>query len=170
MSGLVFIEVLVMTIPGGLFATFMTNRMSPTVSMKINLVVFIVVNFVSFLLLGVPSNKNLTWVFGAVWGFMLGWFYPTELNIFSSLMPKGQEAELAGFYLYCTQILGWLPPLVFTLFNESPSIDISWGGVQLNIYILIAAVFYQLMPSWDKCLEITDAENKILKKEDTDAA
>lgn len=83
-------------------------------------------------------------------------------------MPKGQEAELAGFYLYCTQILGWLPPLVFTIFNESEAIDLSWGGVQLNIYLFVAAGLYQLMPAWDKCLEITDAENKILKAEEGD--
>ena len=165
MSGLVIIEVLFMTIPGSLFATLLTKKTSPTVSMKINLVVFIAVNFVSFLLLGNPANKNLIWVFGAFWGFLLGWFYPTELNIFSSLMPTGQEAELAGLFVYCSQILVWLPPFVFTLFNESPSIDQSWGGVQLNIYIFIAVIFYQLMPSWDKCLEITDADNKILKSD-----
>lgn len=78
-------------------------------------------------------------------------------------MPKGQEAELAGFYLYCSQILAWLPPLVFTIFNENPNISLSWAGVQLNIYLFAALIFYQLMPSWEKCLEITDAENKILK-------
>lgn len=100
---------------------------------------------------------------------LLGWFYPTELNLFSSLMPKGQEAELAGFYLYCTQVLGWLPPLVFTLFNENPDIDISWGGVQLNIWIFIALIFYMCMPSWITCCEITEAENKILSAEEESA-
>lgn len=81
-------------------------------------------------------------------------------------MPKGQEAELAGFYLYCTQILGWLPPLVFTFFNENPNIDISWGGVQLNIWIFLSLVCYQFLPSWSKCLEITEEENKILAAEE----
>lgn len=95
----------------------------------------------------------------------IGWFYPTELNLFSSLMPKGQETELAGFYLYCTQVLGWLPPLVFTLFNENPDIDISWAGVQLNIWIFISLIFYFCMPSWTTCCEITDAKNKILSAE-----
>ena len=83
-------------------------------------------------------------------------------------MPKGQEAELAGFYLYCTQILGWLPPLVFTLFNENPNIDISWGGVQLNIWIAIAVIFYHFMPSWTSCLDITSETNKILNVDDDD--
>lgn len=93
----------------------------------------------------------------------IGWFYPIELNLFSALMPKGQEAELAGFFLYCTQILGWLPPLVFTLFNENPDISISWGGVQLNIWLFLALVCYMMMPSWSRCKEITEDDNKILK-------
>ena len=77
-------------------------------------------------------------------------------------MPKGQEAEFAGFALFCSQILGWLPPLVFTLMNENPKIGISWGGVHLNIWLFTSFIFYSLMPAWKKCLEITSGENKIL--------
>jgi hypothetical protein len=77
-------------------------------------------------------------------------------------MPKGQEAELAGFYLYCGQVLAWLPPLVFTAFNENPNINLAWGGIQLNVYIIISLVLYLQMPKWDECVEITQAENKIV--------
>lgn len=45
-------------------------------------------------------------------------------------LPKGQEAELAGFFVYCTQILGWLPPLLFSILNEQ--------GVPQKYGVLIA--------------------------------
>ena len=77
-------------------------------------------------------------------------------------MPAGQEAELAGFYLYCTQILSWLPPVVFAVINERPDISISWGGIQLNLYLLVSLIFFHLMPSWEECLDITSQDNKIL--------
>lgn len=73
MTGLVFLEVLLSTIPGSMFATYLMNKTkSPIRCMKINLVVFIIVNFVAFLLLANPGMKNLVWLFGIVWGFMLG--------------------------------------------------------------------------------------------------
>merc|ERR1712150_73778 len=166
--GLLFIEVSIFHIPGSLFSSILTKRVSHITNIKINLILFMVINFVSFSMLANPENKNLVFIFAILWGFMIGWIYPAELNIFSSLMPKGQEAELAGFYLYCTQLMAWLPPLVFTLFNENPNISLSWAGVQLNIYLFLALVFYQLMPSWEKCLEITNSENMILKSNTED--
>ncbi len=81
-------------------------------------------------------------------------------------MPKGQEAELAGFHLYCTQILAWLPPLIFTIMNEK-GLSLSWGGVHLNIYLFVAILFYQLMPSWSDCVASADFENKILLSKKT---
>eukprot|EP01083_Nonionella_stella_P129635 393337_1 len=170
-AGLVFLVVLTSTIPGSLFATYLMNRLEcPVTSMKICLLVFVVVNFIAFLLLAVEGLEFLVWLWGSMWGFMLGWFYPTELNIYSKLMPKGQETELAGFFLYMTQILGWLPSIVFTIFNESPNIHISWGGVQLNIYFVIAIFFYQMMPSWTDCVRDTGGENKILKAENDNSS
>ena len=168
-SGLAFIVVLLCTIPGSLFSSFVTRKTgSPIRCMQICLVVFISVNFVSFLTLTSSKVSYLLWVYSMFWGFMIGmwfllfltlshsynysfwnyyvifelslmklmigWFYPTEINMYSSLMPKGQETELAGFYLYCNQVLAWLPPLVFTIMNEN-GFSLSWGGVHLNIYL-----------------------------------
>lgn len=129
--------------------------------MKICLMVFMIVNFVSFPTLTGPEVEYLVWIYAIFWGFMLGWFYPTEVNIYALLMPKGQESELAGFYLYCTQILAWLPPLVFTIMNEN-HIPLKFGGMHLNIYFFLALIFYQKMPSWKECYETMNQENKIV--------
>lgn len=99
-----------------------------------------------------PDDKPIAYIFAAVWGCLLGWFYPTDALIFSMIMPKGQESELAGFYLYCGNILAWLPNLIFTIMNEA-DISLSWAGIHLNIYFAIAALLYLLMAPWDECVE-----------------
>lgn len=42
-------------------------------------------------------------------------FYPTENLFFSCVLPKGSEAEIAGFRVISSMILSWLPPLLFSL-------------------------------------------------------
>ena len=167
-SGLVFLTVTLSTIPGSIFAGILMHATkSPIFCIKVCLIVFIVVNFVAFLTLKSPESSSLVWIYAILWGFTLGWYYPTELNVYSTLMPKGQESELSGFYLYCTQVLVWLPPLVFTIMNES-DIPLNWGGVQLNFYIFLSLIFYQMMPSsWIDCVEISSTENKITKERHT---
>mmetsp|Transcript_25344 Transcript_25344/g.44488 ORF Transcript_25344/g.44488 Transcript_25344/m.44488 type:complete len:109 (+) Transcript_25344:1627-1953(+) len=53
-------------------------------------------------------------------------------------LPKGQEAELAGFFVYCTQILGWLPPLLFSFLVQA---DVSQKyGVIVSAFGFVAAI------------------------------
>lgn len=78
------------------------------------------------------------------------------------IVPAGQESELSGFFLYCTQILSWLPNLIFTLMNEA-GVNLSWGGIHLNAYLLVALICNQLMLPWDECVSIARQENKMIK-------
>ncbi|KAI2497164.1 Vacuole effluxer Atg22-like protein [Fragilaria crotonensis] len=85
-----------------------------------------------------------------VWGFVVGnglhqgWFYPTQNLCFSMLLPRGQEAELSGFYVYCTQILGWLPPLIFSVMVES-NIDQKFGILAVQSFFGVAIVLLSMI-------------------------
>ena len=57
---------------------------------------------VGALTLGGAANKYLSLIWGFCVGVTLGWFYPTENLFFSCILPKGQEAEMAGFRVYCS--------------------------------------------------------------------
>ncbi len=162
-TGIVYLVVLISSLPGSLFAMFVSKRTTPTISIRLCTIVFIIANFIGFRALAIPGQKQYVYLVGASWGFLLGWYYPTEVLIYSSLMPSGQEAELAGFALFCSQILGWLPPLMFTVLNEKPNVHISWGGIQLNIYFFISLCCYWFIPQWDKAMATTRGENKIVK-------
>jgi len=149
--GILFFVVIVFTIPGSIFGAWLTRKTCPQTAMKLQLVSFIVVNFIAFILMTNRDQAKLAYFFGILWGLLLGWFYPTESLIFSMIVPEGQEAELAGFFLYCTQILGWLPPLVFTMMNER-GIPLQWGGIHLNLYLMVALLCYHFMAPWDDCI------------------
>ena len=160
--GIMFFIVIISTIPGSALGAIVTYRTSPPTSMKLQLIFFMIVNFVAFTMMTEPENESLAYYFGILWGISLGWFYPTESLIFSMIMPKGQEAELAGFFLYCTQIIGWLPPLVFTIMNER-DISLNFAGMHLNIYIAIALCGYCFMSPWSKCIDAAQT-NKMLEE------
>ena len=80
------------------------------------------------------------------------WFYSSQNLIFSMILPKGQEAELSGFFVYMTQILVWLPPLVFSLLIEG---DVSqrWGVLVVAGFTFLALICLLIMAPWDKVLE-----------------
>jgi len=160
--GITFLIVLVSTIPGSVFGSWLVNKTNPMMGLNINIVVFNIANLVGFLNLNGPEDEILMYIFGAIWGFLLGWFYPLEKLVFSMIVPAGQESELAGFFLYCTQILAWLPPLIFTVMNEA-GISLNWGGVHLNIYLITGLICYLFMPKWHICIEQAKAENKMKK-------
>jgi len=59
--------------------------------------------------------------------------------------------ELAGFYVYCTQILGWLPPLVFTALLEA-NVSQTFGVVATTVFFLIAIDILCLAAPWEEIL------------------
>lgn len=161
--GIMFFIVIVCTIPGSALGAMVTYQTNPPTSMKILLVFFMIVNCLAFTMMRTPGHEAYAYNFGILWGICLGWFYPTESLIFSVAMPKGQEAELAGFFLYCTQIFSWVPPLIFTVLNEN-DISLNLAGMHLNIYIAIALFGYCSMAPWEECIEASKT-NKMLEEE-----
>lgn len=75
--GLLFIIVIVFSIPGTLLGSYVTKRTCPKTSMKIQLIIFILVNTGGFFSLNGPGQEHLAYFYGALWGILLGWFYPT---------------------------------------------------------------------------------------------
>jgi len=85
-----------------------------------------------------PETKGMSYLFGALWGLGFGWIYPTQRNLYCNIMPCGQESELMGIYIFAGQILVWLPPLIFTAFNEA-GISMKYGLMSDAAFFAIAA-------------------------------
>jgi MFS-type transporter involved in bile tolerance (Atg22 family) len=53
------------------------------------------------------------------------------------LIPRGQEAEMMGLFIFVGQALVWLPPLFFGVLNEAGA-SMKWGLV-LDACFFVAA-------------------------------
>ena len=147
-----FATVYIASIPGSAIGAFVTKKTNPLTSWKLSIFSFVAFTISGAFVLPGPERSNLTYILAVLWGMGLGWHYPTENLIFSMCLPENQEAELTGFYVYCTQILTFLPPLIFSVINES-GIGMQWALLSLILFFFIALVLLQLMESWDKVVE-----------------
>lgn len=158
--GIIFLITLISSIPGSKIGEIVADKTCPITSWKINILTFAGITVAGSFVLTGPDRQSICFAFGGLWGLMLGWFYPLENIIFSMCLPKGQEAELSGFYTYCRSILTWCPPLIFTVMNES-GIEMTWGLLSLIIFLLIGLVFLQLMAPWNEMLEDAERVNRM---------
>ena len=67
-------------------------------------------------------------------------------------LPKGQEAELSGFFVYCSNIINWLPPLIFTLLNEL-GIHMKYGLISITAFFLAAIILLSMAAPWPEIVE-----------------
>jgi MFS-type transporter involved in bile tolerance (Atg22 family) len=103
-----------------------------------------------------PERKNYAYLFAALWGFAMGWVYPSQRVLFCTLIPKGQETEMMGLFTFCSQIIGWLPPLIFTILNQR-GIDMRWGLSFIVLFIFIALACTLGMGSYEQA--VAEVEN-----------
>ncbi len=118
----------------------------------LSLAMIIMVNFLVYFTATDPSRRNIAYAAAVLWGIISGIWYPLHRVIYAQIVPTGQEAELAGFFRYCSQILSWCPPLVFTIINEN-GYDFKYGAVSTNAFLFIGIVIFMFMKPWDECLE-----------------
>jgi len=149
--GLFFIVTLFGTLPGSVLGAMVTRNTNPNVSLRLCALCLIVVTIVGALLLQEGDN-TLAYVWGVCIGILLGWFYPTENLFFSMCLPKGLEAELAGFFVYCTQILVWLPPLLFSILVQN-DINQKYGVMSVTLFFMVAIVLLSCAAPWEEILE-----------------
>lgn len=91
----------------------------------------------------VPSEEygNVFYLICFIWGFLAGMIIPNGRLLFLQLIPKGQESEMMGLYIFFTYGFVWAPPLVLTFMNEiGISLRYSISFVSLFILCSLLAV------------------------------
>mmetsp|Transcript_14349 Transcript_14349/g.23229 ORF Transcript_14349/g.23229 Transcript_14349/m.23229 type:complete len:543 (+) Transcript_14349:110-1738(+) len=154
--GIFFLVALIGTIPGSKMGSMVTAKTNPNTSWKMSQLFLTIVTIIGAVTMeDINGPKELSFIWGLVVGILLGWFYHTESLFFSMCLPKGQEAELAGFFVYCTQILSWLPPLLFTILVEN-DISQKYGVIATSFGFLVGAVLLSCTGSWTEIVEEAD--------------
>ena len=100
------------------FASFCVFHLNFYCLYEFSVYVFIVL-VIGFLTLTASTPTYVVFIWGGFVGIGLGWLYAVEPLYLSCLVPRGQEAEIAGFYNFVTVILAWAPTLVFSVCTES---------------------------------------------------
>eukprot|EP00957_Ditylum_brightwellii_P127564 9728083-Ditylum_brightwellii.AAC.1 len=96
----------------------MVQLINPLRSFRASLVFFSLSVGITGAILDSPEEKNWTYFFASLWGIAFGWVYPSQRVLQCTLIPKGQETEMMGVFAFFAQLLGWLPPLIFSIMNS----------------------------------------------------
>jgi UMF1 family MFS transporter len=147
--GLALLIVLSAGIPGAWLGHLCCQGYTPVVSAQMCLVLYIVVTAAASWVL-TPQRKQLAYLFGFLWGICQGWMHPQHTTIFVTLTPPSME--WMGVFLFACQILGFLPPLVFTILNEA-GLSMQWGMASLILYFVAGFVGLVQMGDYAQAME-----------------
>lgn len=159
---------LISNIPGSYFAKWACLRWNPLQSYRLGFICLGICIAAAVAVLDGPERKNYAYLFAMLWGLTMGWVYPSQRVLFCTLIPKGQETEMMGLFTFCSQIIGWLPPLLFTALNQR-GIDMRWGLSLIVFFILIALICTLGMGTYEQAkAEVEHANNKTESDDHTD--
>ena len=151
-SAIAILIILLGFIPGGYLSQFVTKKTDPIKSVIFSLIVLVIATSLFSIFLVGPNQQLETYIITFLFGIGSGWNWTCARLLASTIIPKGQDAELMALFLFAGQILTWIPPLIFTVQNES-GISQRVGVATLNIYFVLALVFYYLVGGYSKARE-----------------
>lgn len=152
--GAFFFVVLIGMVPGGLISMAISRRSNANANttMRICLLLLFVLTVIGALTMTPKNAFPVSYIWGFCVGLTLGTYYPS-LKLFLSLVtPKSQEAEIVGFYVYCTQLLVWLPPMIFSWLVEA-NVDQNIGMIVVSSFFLVAIALFSMAAPFDELLE-----------------
>ena len=162
-----FVDVLVFSLLGSPIGAAIARKTNPNTSYMLSLVYTFIAVAIGMLTLE-AAPQYCTFIWGAFVGVGLGWLYGSEGLYLSMILPVGQESELSGFYNFATQILGALPPLIFTVVKEA-GVEARYAFLAATAFFLPALGFLMCTGKWEEILEETKTgvvENAVATKDD----
>ena len=135
--GITSLVLLLFTVPGSLFSNWFMRKYNPLNSFRFGLIFLMLVIAATVGFLDRPSRKNWTYLVAVFWGIAYGWIFPSQRTLQVTLTPRGQETEIMGMFTFVTQVIGWLPALIFSIMNER-GIDMRWGFSILSFMMAIS--------------------------------
>ena len=179
--GVVFLLVLIMGIPGAKVGEFLALQINALASAKLCILLFLITTTLAAMVLHGPHHKQYAKFFGILWGTSMGWLHPMHTVLFIGLIPKDDDerhrhhhhnhhharTEFMGIYIFCQQVLSWLPPLVFTILNEL-GVSMGIGLASLDIFFLLGLICLQSIGTYDQSFLTTPVPGTTTCNEDDD--
>jgi len=143
--GIVFGLAMVGGLPGAVLATWLARHMSLKRVTIATCVFWASTFWVSPWVLTPEDSKTRTMLlvlFSLLWGMGLGMVFTAPKAFFVTIVPGGREAEFMGIQKLFGKSLSWLPPLIYTLINESTGGNMQLAMFSLNFFFLAAAASF----------------------------
>ena len=157
-NGIAMLMMLIGSIPGAKVAGATIQRWNPVWSNMLATALLAVGTLLAAAILQRPGQQIETYAIAAVWGIATGWKWTTDRMLASILVPKGQDAELMGVYLFASQILTWIPPLIFTALNEA-GVNQSIGIGSLCLYFCLGFACLCMIGDYRDAIEQSGRQN-----------
>jgi UMF1 family MFS transporter len=159
-GGIAILVLLVFSSVGAIIGKVSISCMNPIRSVQLSQALIAINTGVGALILYKPGQKFRAYAISAGWGIGGGWKNVVERFTACLIIPKGQDAEMMGFYLFSIQILAWLPTLIFTAMNEA-GINQRIGLTMLIAFFLCGIFCLSMMGSYDEAVLLAMEEDNI---------
>jgi len=146
-------------VAGSFFSRWITTKMNPLNSYRIAMLLFGFTFVFGAVYLDRPERSAGAYGLSAMVGFFMGWAYPSQRVLLVTLSPKGQETEMMGLFFFMGQILGWLPPLIFTIANENGA-NMRWGFGIVAFFCFFAVLCTLPMGNYEHAVELVARESE----------
>ena len=150
--GITNLILLVFTIPGSLFANWFMRKVNPLRTFRYGLIFLTVVIGTTVGVLDRPERKQWTFLVAVFWGIAYGWIFPAQRTLQVTLTPRGQETEIMGMFTFVTQVIGWLPALIFSIMNEK-GVDMRWGVSVLAWFLVVSILLLFGVGDYDAAVQ-----------------
>ena len=137
------------------------DKYDPLISLKVCMLLFSTIGPALSLLVYKQGQETRLYIIAAIMGLLMGWKEPSDKTLLCSLIPKGIEGEMAGLYVFASQVLVWLPPLLFTVMNEN-GVNIRIGIGSFGVYFLLSFIVLLFMGDYDSILASTAVNEREL--------
>ena len=139
-NGAVILILLLSGIPGCYLSSWWTRRYNPVSSSIAAVLLLIIYTTLVAVILKGPDQAMGAYLLAILWGIGAGWKWTVDRMLYAMILPKNQNAEFSGSYVFFRQCLTWLPPLVFTVMNEN-DVSLRFGMASVNIFFVLALLF-----------------------------
>jgi MFS-type transporter involved in bile tolerance (Atg22 family) len=135
--------------PAGFLSAYATKRLGNDAvrSSLLALLVLAATTAAAAIVLTPDAGPAQAYALVAFWGVGNGWKWTCDRLASGTLCPPSQSGEFMGLYLFSTIVLTWLPPLVFTILNESGA-GMRVGLATLDVWFVLSASMYLCMGSY----------------------
>ncbi|KAL7566702.1 hypothetical protein ACA910_017760 [Epithemia clementina (nom. ined.)] len=153
---------------GSIFSKWVCRVINPLNSYRLGMFSLGVGMVLAFFVMTGPERRGSVFGIAGAWGFSMGWTYPSQRVLFCTLIPKGQETEFMGLFVFVGQILGWLPSLLFTIINEN-GVSIRWGLPMVGFFCVLAVFLTLPMGSYEDAIKVVAEDSQEKLKEVVEA-